>query len=270
MFTKRTLIDLTTPLASEGQPHLFGALQELCHKAKIEMPNLHLLDHGKLGTDHVSNMLRVMPAATFHQNGQHHIYFNEPMLKIWGMDNITSPMTDEVKAVISHELGHITRKDIVGFGAGRVAQFTPLACLVGGLGVTAYLEHRSKQQEKEKPALKIDTSQSKSPTLNAALIVGEYVGAAILGLTVGMVIATKIRHGMEYSCDAFSKKLMGSGEPLAIALEKLHQFENRLINDAIAAGKISEQQAQSLKSVDDFIKNLMHPPQEARIAALRR
>jgi Zn-dependent protease with chaperone function len=187
------------------------------------------------------------------------------------MADFKSAVTDELKAVVAHELAHLKRGDMVGMGTAVITKYTPYACLIAGIGVTAYLLHQShkKQGQEAKDSGNPDTIAIQSPTLETAKAVGKLLLGAIAGTGVGVGITTLLRHRMEYKCDAFSKHLMGSGEPLARVLENMEAHYSGVLKKMVADSKFTPEQAKQLEIFGNTIDCLSHPSTEKRIAALR-
>lgn len=260
-------------LHPERHREMHDSMQKLAEKAGLPKPKLVTINTAMLGDDLNSLILKSAPAGTFMKGDTHHIFFNADMTHMFGMASLDAPVTEELKAVIAHELGHIKRGDTVGFGTAKIASITPWACLIAGLGVTAYLRHRN---EKKKEAELVDRSPENaelrtlhSPTLEAAKCVGQYLLGAIAGTGVGIGLATFLRHRMEYSCDAFSKNIMGSGEPLARALENFEKCNTELLEELAKKRKLSPQTVENIKKFCGIIERLFHPSIEKRAAALR-
>ena len=86
-------------------------------------------------------------------------------------------------------------------------------------------------------------------------------------MTAGAFAGRAIRHHMEYACDAFSKEIMGSGKPLASALEKMEVFGKKMKHDMF--GKLSDGKRQTAERVSELLEGFMHPPVAKRVERLR-
>lgn len=272
------MLEYNSPLSifKELQPEqhreIYDSMQRLTAKAGLPTPKLVSVNTEMLGDDLNSLILKSAPAGTFMKGDKHHIFFNEDMVHMFGMASLNAPVTEELKAVIAHELGHIKRGDTIGFGTAKIASMTPLACLIAGLGVTAYLRHRAEKKEAEFAVKSPENAELKtlhSPTFEAAKCVGQYLLGAIVGTGVGVGMATFLRHKMEYSCDAFSKTIMGSGEPLARALENFEEHNTKLLEELAKKKKLSAEKVETIKKFCAIIERLFHPSVESRAAALR-
>ncbi len=165
---------------------------------------------------------------------------------------------DEVRGVLAHELAHIRNRDIlIGSVASAIGMaLTMLARLAmyGGL----YGGRRS--------------GRDGNPFASLALI--------ILAPLAATLIRSAISRSREFQADASAARLMGDGEPLAQALERLELHANNHlapkmhVNPAQASNYIinplKEELRNDLGGMGGFGKLFStHPPTEARIAALR-
>jgi len=165
---------------------------------------------------------------------------------------------DEVRGVLAHELAHIRNRDIligsVASAIGMALTFLARMAMWGGM----YGGRRS--------------SRDGNPIASIALI--------ILAPLAASLIRSAISRSREFQADASAARLLGSGEPLAQALEKLelaagnHLQPAMHVNPAQASNYIinplKEELRNDLGGFGGFGKMFStHPPTEARIAALR-
>jgi hypothetical protein len=262
-----------TPLSREGNEGIYLAVEELCQKAGVAIPTL---------TTHTGAhpLLNAMPAAAVLYKETPHIFLNPSMLqKILGSEiNFAhqASIPDELKAIVAHELGHIKRGDLGMFGSHRLAGFAPLACMAGTLaGLYAIRSYWSKNKsEKTLPSqkeaeisLKLPENV-KSPTLETAKKIALYTVTAIAGLATGVIVGQKLRHNMEYSCDAFSKQIMGSGQPIVSFFKKFGHFMDE--SNTKMFEKLPEQYRATAIKFIKMIEGLLHPSIESRINRLTR
>ena len=165
---------------------------------------------------------------------------------------------DEVRGVLAHELAHIANRDIligsVASAIGMALTFLARMAMWGGL----YGGRRS--------------NNDGNPLAALALI--------ILAPLASTVIRAAISRSREFQADASAARLLGSGEPLAQALEKLeiaagnHLAPAQHVNPAQASNYIinplKEELRNDLGGMGNFRKLFStHPPTAARIEALR-
>ena len=154
----------------------------------------------------------------------------------------------EIRGVLAHELAHIRNRDIligsvaaaVAVAITFVARMAQFAMIFGGRG----------------------GDNDRNPIAELALI--------ILAPIAAMVLQMAISRSREYQADRTAARMIGDGEPLARALEKLDFASQRI------AGIADPNQAQMyianpLAGRKMGLKNLFttHPPMESRIARLR-
>ena len=165
---------------------------------------------------------------------------------------------DEVRGVLAHELAHIRNRDIlIGSVAAAISMALTLLArmaMYGGL----YGGRRS--------------GRDGNPLASIALII-------LAPMAAGLIRAA-ISRSREFQADASAAQLMGDGEPLAQALERLEAHANNHlepamhVNPAQASNYIINPLREELKNdlggLGGFRKMFStHPPTEARIAALR-
>ncbi len=165
---------------------------------------------------------------------------------------------DEVRGVLAHELAHIGNRDIligsVASAIGMALTFLARMAMYGGM----YGGRRS--------------DNDGNPFAALALI--------ILAPMAATLIRSAISRSREFQADASAARLMGDGEPLAQALEKLeiaagnHLLPAQHVNPAQASNYIinplKEELRNDLGGFGGFGKMFStHPPTAARIAALR-
>lgn len=155
---------------------------------------------------------------------------------------------DEIQGVLAHELAHVRNRDIligsvaaaIAMGITFVASMARWAMIFGGAG-------RSDDGDN-------------NPIVALLML--------ILAPIAAVFIQSAISRSREYEADASAARLLGTGEPLARALEKLEYAANRIpahVNPAEASAYI----VNPLRG--RAMANLFstHPPAEDRIARLR-
>lgn len=156
---------------------------------------------------------------------------------------------EEVRGVLAHELAHIRNRDIlIGSVAAAVGMAITFAARMAMWG--AMFSGRGGRDRN---------------------VFGE-LAFAILAPIAAMFIQAAISRSREFQADESAAKLIGTGEPLAQALEKLEVYANRMPVD------IDPNQASnyiinplSAQARGGGVSKLFstHPPTEQRIARLR-
>lgn len=153
---------------------------------------------------------------------------------------------DEIRGVLAHELSHVRNRDIligsvaaaVAMGITFVASFARFAMIFGG-----------------------GRSDERSNPFGALLMV-------ILAPIAAALIQMAISRSREYEADASAARMLGTGEPLARALEKLEAGAERVpvdVNPAEASAYI----VNPLRGRNASNLFMTHPPVPERIARLR-
>jgi heat shock protein HtpX len=153
---------------------------------------------------------------------------------------------DEIEGVLAHELSHVRNRDIligsvaaaVAMGITFLANMAQWAMIFGG----------GRSEDRENPF--------------AALLM------IILAPIAAGLIQAAISRSREYEADASAARMIGSGEPLARALEKLDASAQRVpsqVNPAEASAYI----VNPLRGRNVTALFSTHPPAEERIARLR-
>ena len=157
---------------------------------------------------------------------------------------------DEVRGVLAHELAHIRNRDIligsvaaaIGMGITFAARIAMWGAMLGG-----------------------GSDRDRNP-------IGE-LAFAILAPIAAMLIQAAISRSREFQADESAAKLIGTGEPLARALEKLdsyaHQIPVNIDPNQASAYIINPLSAQARGQGGVSKLFSTHPPTEQRIARLR-
>jgi heat shock protein HtpX len=167
---------------------------------------------------------------------------------------------DELEGVIAHELAHIRNRDVVMMVVGQ-----SIASLVG---IAVYF-------------LTVMGERN-----FGAMIMGWILSS--IAQTIVMIFVMAISRYREYVADADAARAIGRGEPLARALEKISDYNERAQAQAQKRGRgraRGERQRKDSPGVDDSVQALCisggsdrslmqkvfatHPPMEKRIARLR-
>ena len=211
-------------------PDYFGIVEELSQRAGIPMPKLYIAPSDQ-------------PNAFATGRGPKHaaVCVNQGLLQLMSWD--------EVRGVLAHELMHVKNRDIligsiaaaVGMAITFVARMAMFGAMFGG---------GSRDREDNNPIAALAT--------------------IILAPIAAMMIQMAISRSREYAADASAARLIGDGEPLARALQRLDQYSGRIpanVNPSQASNYI----VNPLKGRKVAFGNLFstHPPMEERITRLR-
>ncbi len=159
---------------------------------------------------------------------------------------------DEIRGVLAHELSHVRNRDIligsVAASIGMAITFAARMAMWGAIFTGG-------------------NNRDRNP-------IGE-IAFAILAPISAMLIQASISRSREFQADASAAKLIGTGEPLARALERLDAYASRIPGNVdpnqASAYIINPLKAQARGSSRGGMGKLFstHPPTEERIARLR-
>ena len=155
----------------------------------------------------------------------------------------------EVRGVLAHELMHIRNRDIligsvaatVGMAITMIARMAMFAAMFGG-----------------------GRGRDRNP-------IGE-IAFAILAPVAAMLIQAAISRSREFQADASAARLIGDGEPLARALEKLEMAAGRIpsgVDPNQASSYIVDPLKSQARGGGGSKLFSTHPPTDERIARLR-
>jgi heat shock protein HtpX len=216
-------------VSAEQMPQYHAIMRDLCQRAGLPMPRLYVAPN---------------PQPNAFATGRNPA--NAAVCVTEGLLNLLT--WDEIQGVLAHELAHVRNRDIligsvaaaVAMGITFVASMARWALIFGGGG-------RSDDGDN-------------NPLVGLLMLILAPIAAAL--------IQSAISRSREYEADASAARLLGSGEPLARALEKLEAGAERIpahVNPAEASAYI----VNPLRG--RAMANLFstHPPAPERIARLR-
>lgn len=230
-------------ITQEHAPYLHKALDELCAKAGIAKPVVCALKpeatvdkKTKMTLDHLIGALYV---------DKPRIIFGERARRIFSFSDMSQPISEEIKAVMAHELSHIKHGDVKLSRALPIRFLSPFAGMAAAMaGFALYDNMKSANEKNGIPEDKQVTSaqldaqfaqteqKSEMPVTEQSAIllkITKYAAAAAAGLIAGQLFSKLYHNHIEYRADKFSADLMGSGEPLASALEKFRDYSTRVL-----------------------------------------
>jgi len=157
---------------------------------------------------------------------------------------------DEVRGVLAHELAHVRNRDIlIGSVAAAIGMGITFAARIAMWGAI----------------FSGGNNRDRNP-------IGE-LAFAILAPVAAAVIQAAVSRSREFQADESAAKLIGTGEPLARALEKLEIYANRIpvdIDPNQASAYIINPLSAQARGGGGMSKWFStHPPTEQRIARLR-
>ncbi len=222
-----------TPVTEDEMPEYYRVVRELTQKAGMPMPKLF-----------VTPDMQPNAFATGRSPDHAAVAVTQGILQICSWD--------ELRGVLAHEISHVGNRDIligsvaaaVAMGITFIARMAMWGAMFGGLG------GRDGEDRGANPI---------------ALI-----AMAILAPMAAMLLQMALTRSREYEADRSGARLIGDGEPLARALEKLEKGVRAVpmnVNPAQAQAYI----VNPLTGRQVQFANLFmtHPPTADRIARLR-
>lgn len=218
------------PVSEQEAPWLYDMMRDLTQRANLPMPRIYMTP------DEQPN------AFATGRNPQKAV-----VAVTQGITKLLSP--DELRGVLAHELAHIKHRDIligsvvaaVAMGITFIARMAMWGAMFG-----------------------VGGDDDDGGNVFGALLM------AILAPLAAMVIQMAISRSREFEADRGGAEILGQGEPLARALEKLHEGSKRVpmnVNPAMEQAFIVN--PFTGRKVG-FAKYFMtHPPMEERVARLR-
>jgi heat shock protein HtpX len=219
------------PANEAEMPQYFGIVRDLAQRANMPMPRLYVTP------DPQPN------AFATGRNPQH--------AAVAVTAGILQALSwDELRGVLAHELSHVRNRDIlIGSVAAAVATVITFAARMAMWGAI-FGGGGSGDDEGENPLA--------------------FLATIILAPVAAMLLQMALSRSREYQADTTGAKLIGDGEPLARALEKLHFYSQRVpshVNPAQAQAYIVNPLSGRKVAFASWFST--HPPAEERIRRLR-
>ncbi|MDX2094985.1 MAG: M48 family metalloprotease [Alphaproteobacteria bacterium] len=253
-------------ISTTEAPDLHKALEELCAKAGVAKPLLCKPTNGLLLNSTLGTMFDYFAGAMHLDKPR--VVLGDSARKIFGHASLSAPVSEELKAVLAHELSHLKHGDVRlhKILPLRLSPFIGLAAGMGGLALYNHIKKKevdgniadSDKKEFRQATLEqeIQKTEQENPWLSASIKIMKYVAAGTLGLIAGSFVSKALHNRMEFRADRFSAELMGSGQPLANALESFK----------VAAERLTPKKPNALAK---YITWIMHPDIDKRISTLR-
>lgn len=221
------------PVSEQQAPELYRMVRELTMRANMPMPRLYVTPSEQPNAFATGrNPKKAVVAVT---------------------QGITKILTEEeLRGVVAHELAHIRHRDIlissvvaaVAMGITFIARMAMWGAMFGGFGGS--------------------DDDDGGGGIGILLM-------AILAPIAAFIIQMAVSRSREFEADRGGAEIAGSGEPLARALEKLHEGSKRIpmnVNPAMEQAFIVNPFSGKASSFSKFF--MTHPPVEERIARLRQ
>ena len=219
------------PVTEAEMPQYYAVVRELSDKAEMPMPKLY-----------VSPEAQPNAFATGRSPSHAAVAVTEGILKVLDWD--------ELRGVLAHEMSHVHNRDIlIGSVAAAVAMGITFMARMAMWGGMFFGGGNSRDR-------------------NGGII--GLLAMAILAPIAAMMLQMALTRSREYEADHSGAKLIGNGEPLARALEKIEGYAQRVPMD-IDQGHAAAYIINPLTGREAKFGNLFrsHPPTADRVARLR-
>jgi Zn-dependent protease with chaperone function len=276
MAMQNPFLHVMRDVSAEEAPYLHQAIEELCSKAGIEKPALRFITNAdRLGPLHQFTFEHM--AAAMHIDTPA-IILGDKMRAMLGHHTPDAVVSEEFKAVLAHEIGHLKHGD-VQMHKILPLRFSPILGMVAGAAGMWYYQHL---QHKKDLAQKAGVPEAQAhatiaqeweksdqssvpvpPTFSHHISAAKTIAGGLLGFAVGTAVFALGHRHIEFRADRISAELMGDGKPLARALERITEGFRQ--THANLPPEVAEA-ANKRNPVIKFFMSLMHPKTEERIA----
>jgi Zn-dependent protease with chaperone function len=264
--------------ASEAHaPALHAALDDLCQKAGITKPTLTFVNAEEIAKPLHKFVFDHMAGALWLDKPR--IVIGEKIRRLLDHHDLTAPISEDFKAVLAHEIGHIKYGDVKLVKVVPL-RLSPVMGMVAGMAGIWYYGHlkdkaqqgraTGKPEDEIQAELKTNWKESDhthdplSNTYKHFLTAAKYVAGGLLGFAVGTAIFTVGHRHIEFRADRVSAELMGSGKPLADALGRLRVKLQSTVRENPDIATLYKKR----NPVANFLESLMHPSDAERIERL--
>lgn len=268
-------------------PDLIKTVRELAEKAGVAVPKILIPDDSYLESLKDVGKQSLFPQKEFVDflaatDGKGIIYLGGKVRELLNHPTLDAPVSEELKAVLSHEIGHVKYKDTIrGMPIANISPIAGMAVAIGALAIYEWYQKKKKKEadakqkgEKHEPGsteavlsnLEPDAGQSK--WLSGLWRCAKYLAVSAIGFGVGLFAMKTIYGRMEFRADNFSAEQMESGKPLARALDILQKHigsvldasATRMRGEGVSEGSINRQ-----RKIFDWSQAIMHPDMATRI-----
>src|SRR4029077_5670595 len=220
------------PVSEAEAPKLYAVVRDLTSRMDLPMPAIYISPAAQ-------------PNAFATGRNPHH----PPVAVTQGLLQVVDD--DELRGVLAHEISHVANRDILitsvaaaaAMGITFVARMAMWGALFGGLG---------------------GNGQDRNGNMFGALAM------MILAPIAAVMLQMSLSRSREYEADHSGAELLGNGEPLARALEKIEAYAKQVpmdIDPAQATAYIINPLTGRKVNFSNLFQT--HPPTAERVARLR-
>jgi len=219
------------PVTEQEMPQYYAIVRELTGKAGMPMPKLYVSPEAQ-------------PNAFATGRNPHHaaVAVTDGILKVLNWD--------ELRGVLAHEISHVGNRDIlISSVAAAVAMMITFVARMAMWGAIF--------------------GGGRSDDRDGGNVIG-LIAMMILAPIAAAILQMALSRSREYEADRSGAQLIGDGEPLAQALQKIEAYANQVpmnIDPAHATAYIINPLTGRKAQFSNLFRS--HPPTEDRIARLR-
>jgi len=219
------------PVTEQEMPQYYATVRELTNKAGMPMPKLYVSPEAQ-------------PNAFATGRNPHHaaVAVTDGILKVLNWD--------ELRGVLAHEISHVGNRDIlISSVAAAVAMMITFVARMAMWGAIF--------------------GGGRSDDRDGGNVIG-LIAMMILAPIAAAVLQMALSRSREYEADRSGAQLIGDGEPLAQALQKIEAYANQVpmnIDPAHATAYIINPLTGRKAQFSNLFRS--HPPTEDRVARLR-
>jgi heat shock protein HtpX len=218
------------PVTEQEAPRLYAIVRELSSRDNVPMPRIYISPAAQ-------------PNAFATGRNPEHAVVAVTQGLMQALDD------DEIRGVLAHEMSHVKNRDIlIGSVAAGLAMIITFAARMAMWGA-------------------IFTGGSRD---NEGSNIFGILAMAILAPIAAALLQMALSRSREYQADASGAHLIGTGEPLARALEKIEAYAKQIpmdVNPAAATAYIINPLTGRKVSFANLFST--HPPTAERVARLR-
>jgi Zn-dependent protease with chaperone function len=225
LFDKQVLDALNAvPLLKDNASGLYSSLEGVASSLKIPMPTFYVAGTPKVIHPVLEELAKLPSAAALSKDA---VLLSEPMLKLLGTTDLTQPISQELKAVLSHEMHHCSMHTGI-----VLAKFVPIFALPAIALTATYLYDRAQAKKATAPKPE-DIEQAATATrkelpkdekgssfLDNLIYYGKYVAIGVAATAAGLLTARYVSRHFEFAADNFGASMTDKGA-MASALEKV-------------------------------------------------
>ena len=267
---------LFVPQSEADAPALHASVDRLCAEAGIKKPKICFVDAEAQSLTPLKKFIYEHMCGAMHI-GEPRIVLGEKFRAIMGHHSADAAVSEELESILAHEIAHIKKGDVLLHKVIPLRMSPFIGMLAGIAGVWYYehlqAKHKSRALNKSEAQIQHDIhtewKESDKPTevivpqVDTATTIAKHIAGGLLGFGVGTAVYAIGHRHIELRADRISAELMGSGKPLANALQTLRSGVQNNISP-----EIREAYKKENSPLTRWLEGLTHPSDAERIERL--